>query len=111
VDRQKHTVYKTSRSARIEKQNNTKEPLFITDMEAIISALNNARKQYNKSLSYAQKRIQKKVEFDFYIMYQESDGFVIVDKEESHNAHLSTCLYIIEQKGRLSLDDFMDARI
>lgn len=55
-----------------------------------------------------QKEIEDKVEFEFGIEYQASDGYCIINVGNADLAYLKTCLSIIEKKGFLSLDDFND---
>lgn len=48
---------------------------------------------------------------DFFIFYQHGDGYVIaVDLEDDtapHNAPLDQCLEVIEEKGRLTVGDYL----
>jgi len=67
-----------------------------------------AKQKYDLEIDTLYKKIQPYVEFDFFIMYQPSDGFVIVHNENSHNAQLSRCVEIIEDKGKLSYDEYLE---
>jgi hypothetical protein len=66
-----------------------------------------AKQKYESEIDSYYKKIEQYVEFDFFIMYQPSDGFVIVHSENSHNAPLSICVGIIEDKGKLSYEDYL----
>ena len=79
--------------------------------------MKNIRKEYLKLIKFHQnyelqcevlnKILKDKIEFDFFVMYQYSDGFVIVHTQDSHNALLRDCLTIIEKKGFLTFDDYI----
>ena len=47
------------------------------------------------------------IDFEFYVAYQPSDGFVILHEEESHNAPLYKCIDIIKEKGMLTYKDYL----
>ena len=66
-----------------------------------------AKQKYELEIDVLYKKIEKYVEFEFFIMYQPSDGFVIVHKDNSLNARLSKCVEIIELKAKLSYEDYL----
>ncbi len=74
-------------------------------MKRIINKLINAQSKYNSVIGAVEQEISDKVEFDFSIFWQPSDGFVIVD-DGMGNAPISKCLEIINKRGRLTKDDF-----
>lgn len=61
---------------------------------------------YESQCEVLNKLLKDKIEFDFFVMYQHSDGFVIVHQEENHNALLKNCLKIIEREGFLTFEDY-----
>lgn len=77
----------------------------------LLEKLKGAHRRYQNVIALANKKLRNKVGFPCFVMYQESDGFVLVDEEDGNNAPLSSCLTVIEQKGFLSLEDYMDIRI
>lgn len=66
---------------------------------------------YQSQCRKFQNELSDKIEFDFYVDYQPSDGFVIGHSEECHNAPVFSCLNIIEKKGVLTYDDYKDVLI
>jgi len=73
-----------------------------------ISALVKSKIKYDFELEALEKKLEKFIEFDFFVMYQPSDGFVIVQKEDGDNAPLAKCIAIIEKHGCLSYDNYTD---
>lgn len=79
-------------------------------------------KNYHKKLMKAQDNLMclikqteselaNKIEFsDYSIFYQHSD-VVFVIQYNLHNAPLDCCIDIIKDKGKLSLEDYLDACI
>jgi hypothetical protein len=61
---------------------------------------------YDEAIKSIEREIEHKVDFKFFIMFQSSDGFVLVHEENCHNAPLEKCLEIIEKKGCLSYEDY-----
>ena len=76
-------------------------------MRALITKLDLARINYNNEVNFLKRRIFNRVKFEFEIIYQESDEFVILDTEHAKNAPLYLCLDIIEKKGVLTHDDYL----
>ena len=72
-----------------------------------LKKLVNAKKKYDDEIKEIYNKIKPLVEFDFFIMHQASDGFVIVHQEKTHNARLSVCIRIIEDKGKLNYEDYL----
>jgi hypothetical protein len=66
-----------------------------------------AKQKYELEIDTLYKKIERYVEFKFFIMYQPSDGFVIVHYDNQHNAPLSRCIAIIEDKAKLSYKDYL----
>ena len=84
-------------------------------MKKIIKALERSRENHLNAIGKAESLLKEKVDFDFYIFYQEGDGFVMgyydSDDEFSKNASLDRVLQVIEHKGILTLDDYMKLSI
>lgn len=78
-------------------------------MKKILNQLSKAQSNYKAAINKAEAEIEDKIDFDFYIMYQPSDGFVVVSDDT--NAPLADCLLIIKEKGRLSYEDYRANRI
>ena len=76
-------------------------------MKNYIKLINNAHDKLQKIINNAEENLKDKIEFDFFIMHQPSDGYVVVHKECMHNAPLSLCLLVIKEKGILSYDDYI----
>lgn len=77
-------------------------------------SLNSVRKAHEKYLSEINKiqtQLKDFVEFEFFIVAQEGDGFVIVHIEETHNAPLEMCISIIKEKGTLTYSDYKAIQI
>jgi hypothetical protein len=68
--------------------------------------LKKTHNEYEAQCSYMANILSEKIEFEFFVMYQYSDGFVIVHKEDNHNAPLHSCIAIIDEKGFLSFEDY-----
>ncbi len=66
-----------------------------------------SREKYEFEIDAIYKKIKMYVEFDFFVMYQPSDGFVIVHVDDAHNAPLSRCIGIIEDKAKLTFKDYI----
>lgn len=80
-------------------------------MKKIINKLNKAESVYNGVINSVEVSLADKIDFEFSIIYQSSDGFVILCEETNHNAPIKPCLEIIEKKGRLSFEDYMEYSI
>lgn len=66
--------------------------------------------KFQDSCDWVHKKIKRKVEFDFYIGYQPSDG-PVMEADPRYVAPLDACLAIIEEKGTLSWVDYLSVRI
>jgi hypothetical protein len=62
--------------------------------------------KYEAQCSYMNNILSEKIEFDFFVMYQYTDGFVVVHKEDNYNAPLQLCIEIIKEKEVLSFEDY-----
>lgn len=81
-------------------------------MKSVLKSLQKSHDTYTLQLNKATDFIRSKAEFDCFIFFQPSDGFVIgVDIDNGMNAPLDKCLEIIEKKGILSLEDFLQQSI
>jgi hypothetical protein len=79
-------------------------------MKRLINKLSKAQLLYNKAIRDVELAIIDKVEFDFHIFHQPSDGFVMLAFED-HNAPMSVLFGIIKEKGVLTKDDYMEYSI
>ena len=70
--------------------------------------LNNAHNKYTDVVKSIENEMRQRgyVEFNFSIMHQPGDGFVLLD-EDSNNALFEKCMSIINSKGVLSHDDYL----
>ena len=74
-------------------------------VKRLINKLNNAQGKYEGVIGDVEAEIVDKVEFDFSISWQPSDGFVMI-AFDSYNAGLSEVLKVIKEKGKLTEDDY-----
>jgi hypothetical protein len=91
--------------------NEAQNPAFLVGAVRRSFSLKNlikSKNKYDSEIDNIYKKLEFFVEFDFFIMYQPSDGFVIVHQENCHNAPLLKCIGIIERYGRLSYDNYLD---
>ena len=72
-----------------------------------LSKLVKAKQVYDKEIQNVYKQLEPFVRFDFFVMYQQGDGFVIVHKEHNHNARVSCCKLIIERDGFLDYENYL----
>lgn len=70
-----------------------------------------AKQKYDAEIKLIEQKLRPRIRFDFFIMYQPSDGFVIVDIEGYHNAPLSQCVAIINRKRQLTYKNYLHIRI
>lgn len=71
-----------------------------------VNKLVKAKEKYDLEILNIENQIRNKVDFVFSILYQESDGFVVLSEETSENARLTICLRVINEKGKLSYEDY-----
>ena len=78
-------------------------------MKRLMNKLLNAQFKYDGVIGSVEAEIADKVEFDFNILYQESDGWVMLAEinGDSKNAGLDHLLEVIKQKGVLTEDDYL----
>lgn len=74
-------------------------------MNRLVKKLMTAQSKYDGAIGSVEKEIFDKVEFDFSIFWQPSDGFVMCDNDIG-NAPISECINVINKKGRLTYEDF-----
>lgn len=79
-------------------------------MKRQMNKLWNAQRKYDAEVRDVEKFIADKVEFDFYILYQESDGWVMLALD-ARNAPMDTVLDVIKQKGVLTKEDYLNCTI
>lgn len=66
----------------------------------------NAKLKYDSEVCNFENKLSSKIDFEFSIFWQPSDGFVILDLF-THNAYLFECLKTIKEFGKLSHDDYL----
>lgn len=78
-------------------------------MKRLMNKLHTAQSKYDSTVGDVEAAIVDKVQFDFNILHQESDGWVMLARidGDSKNAGLNQLLEIIKKKGVLSEDDYM----
>ena len=69
-----------------------------------------AQVKYEQAIDDARNKISDKVDFNFSVQWQPSDGWTIVD-DNSNVAPMEYVLNVIKSKGRLSYNDFLDGTI
>lgn len=75
----------------------------------IETKLERAHSKYISIIEGVEADLASKIDFEFSILYQSADGFVI--EHEAHNAPISSCLRIIDKKGRLTEEDYFKVTI
>lgn len=76
----------------------------------VLKKLNIAQANYEKAMDEAKNKLIDKIDFNFSIQWQPSDGWTIVD-DNSDVAPICHVLSVIKRKGRLCYDDFRDGTI
>lgn len=76
-------------------------------IEKTLGLLLRAQTKYENIIGGVECQIVKNVDFDFCIVWQPSDGFVICDMD-GNNSALSTCLEIINNIGLLTHKKFKE---
>jgi hypothetical protein len=72
-----------------------------------LSKLVKAKQAYDKEIQNIYTQLKPYVRFDFFVMFQHGDGFVIVHKENNHNARVSCCKRVIERDGFLDYENYL----
>lgn len=72
----------------------------------ILKDLNKAQLEYMSIVGEIEGSLIDKINFDFTILYQDSDGWCVLNTYTADLAPISSCLKIIENKGVLSVEDF-----
>lgn len=76
----------------------------------VLKKLNIAQVKYEKAMGEARNSIADKVDFNFSVQWQPSDGWTIVH-DNADVAPMEYVLSVIKRKGRLSYKDFRDGTI
>jgi len=74
-------------------------------------ALNRAHRKYESEIDNLEAKIQEVADFELAIFYQQSDGFVVLHCANGHNAGLADCLKVINEKGFLTEEDYLQHTI
>jgi len=69
-------------------------------------ALISAHEALQKQIEEIESRLRKYIKFPFFVMYQHSDGFVIVHDETTENAMLRWCVGHINEHSKLTYEDY-----
>ena len=80
-------------------------------MNRILKKLNTAQVKYQDIIDSVEGELKNKIEFEFSVFYQSSDGWVILGIEGARNAPFEDCLLVIKEKGCLSLKDYLNITI
>lgn len=81
------------------------------DVKNEVEKLEAARSKYNGVIGTLEAKIRYRVEFDFSIDYQPSDGFVLLHVEGANVAPLDLCLKVINEMKKLNETDFLKLTI
>ena len=72
-----------------------------------------SREQYECAISSLEQELESKIDFDFFIVYQQSDccHMVVYDKSRHHfsvpgNAPVKDVINFIKDHGKLTLEDY-----
>lgn len=76
------------------------------EMKKKLNKLNKTLAAYELAVGSMEAALQESVDFDLGIVYQPGDGFCVNDND-ANNAPLDTCIEIINNKGRLSREDYL----
>jgi hypothetical protein len=79
-------------------------------MKRELKRLEAAFEKYEGAIGALEAAISPKADFDFGILYQPGDGFVLAD-DDANNAPLDTCIEIIQKKGELTHEDYLNVTI
>lgn len=72
----------------------------------IMSKLIKAQGKYEGAVGDIEVELIDKILFDFTVIYQDSDGWCILNAYTADLAPVKSCLDIIKKKGVLSVEDF-----
>ena len=72
---------------------------------SLLRTLQVAQSKYNATVGKIEQRLKDKIDFDFSVQWQPSDGWTIVS-ESSDVAPFEYCMKVIESKGVLSEAEF-----
>lgn len=77
-----------------------------------LTKLANAKRNYDTEVAKMELQLEKIIEFNFFISFQDSDAcHVIVNSNTTQNAPLAKCLGIINKKGKLTYKDYCSITI
>lgn len=81
-------------------------------MQRQFNALQKAQLKLEAAIEAMEDILREKIEFDFSVQFQPSDGFTILEIDNSRNtASLKSCMNIIRKKGKLSVEDFLEITV
>ena len=72
--------------------------------------LNKTQNEYSERLKKVEEYLKNKVEFNFFLTYQESDSTFVLTND-INNTPIHQCLEIIKEKGILSYKDYLSNSI
>lgn len=79
-------------------------------MDRLLKKLRTAQSKYDGVIGSVESELSDRIEFDFSIFWQPSDGFVMLAFDR-YNAPLGCLLQIIKAKGKLTEEDYMNETI
>lgn len=75
-------------------------------MNRLLKKLNTASTKFAKTICNAENELRDKIDFEFSIVDQAGDGFVI--EARGDNAPMDKCLEAIKNLGRLDYDTYLE---
>lgn len=80
-------------------------------MKRLLNRLVNAQAKYASVVDGVEADIAGKIEFDFNVVFHESDGWCVLNPDLHDVAPFEACMEVIRKAGVLSLEDFKKIRI
>jgi hypothetical protein len=77
----------------------------------ILKKLYIAQSKYESSVGYVEALIKDNIPFDFSVIFQDSDGWLLLNAGTNNLAPLDSCLIVIENNGTLTEEDFKQLAI
>lgn len=72
----------------------------------LLKILQAAQGKYDGAIGGVEQKLFDKIEFEFAIFYQPSDGFVVLHCGSAKNAPLDLCIKEIEENGVLTYEKY-----
>ena len=72
-----------------------------------INRVHAAKLKLDKAIEDLEESLKDKIDFDFFIQHQPSDGYCLATNEDTNGLmRLATMHYLIEKNGKITLKDF-----